>query len=315
MRFLITGGAGFIGSNFVRLMVNSYPDDEIIVLDKLTYAGRLENLAGVKERITFIKGDICNREDVKKAGDCEVIFNFAAETHVDRSIENADEFVRTDVLGTNTLLNHAQRNDIDAFIQISTDEVYGSTATGSFLETDSLNPSSPYSASKSAADLLVKAYHNTYELPVMITRSSNNFGPYQYPEKLIPVLILQAIHNSPLPLYGNGTNVRDWIYVGDNCEAIRTIYEKGEYGEIYNIGGGCEKQNIEIAQYILAILGKPESLIQYVTDRPGHDFRYSVNCDKLRSLGWSPRHPFEDALRKTVAWYVENQACWKTLRA
>jgi len=315
MRFLITGGAGFIGSNFVRQMVDSYPDDEIIVLDKLTYAGRLENLTDVKERITFIKGDICNREDVKKAGDCEVIFNFAAETHVDRSIENADEFVRTDVLGTNTLLNYAQRYDIDAFIQISTDEVYGSTATGSFLERDSLNPSSPYSASKSAADLLVKAYHNTYELPVMITRSSNNFGPYQYPEKLIPVLILQAIHDSPLPLYGDGTNVRDWIYVGDNCEAIRTIYEKGEYGEIYNIGGGCEKQNIEIARHILAILGKPESLIQYVTDRPGHDFRYSVNCDKLRSLGWSPRHPFEDALRKTIAWYVENQAWWKTLRA
>jgi len=315
MRFLITGGAGFIGSNFVRLVVDSYPDDEIIVLDKLTYAGRLENLADVKERITFIKGDICNREDVKKAGDCEVIFNFAAETHVDRSIENADEFVRTDVLGTNTLLNYAQRYDIDAFIQISTDEVYGSTATGSFLETDSLNPSSPYSASKSAADLLVKAYHNTYELPVMITRSSNNFGPYQYPEKLIPVLILQAIHDSPLPLYGNGTNVRDWIYVGDNCEAIRTIYENGEYGEIYNIGGGCEKQNIEIARDILAILGKPESLIQYVTDRPGHDFRYSVNCDKLKSLGWSPRYAFEDALQKTVAWYVENPAWWKTLRA
>lgn len=313
MKILITGGAGFIGCNFVRYMLKKYPDDEITVLDKLTYAGRLENLQDVMDRITFVKGDICDEEDVKKAGHCDVIFNYAAETHVDRSITEAGVFVKTDVIGTYNLLEYARKLDVGKYIQIGTDEVYGSTKKGSFKEDDLLDPSSPYSASKAGADHLARAYHKTYGLPVVITRSSNNFGHYQYPEKLIPVLILNALHNEPLPIYGEGKNIRDWIYVMDNCEAIDFIFQKGKIGEVYNIGAGNEKPNIEIANLILEELGKPESLIKFVKDRLGHDFRYSLNCKKIKRLGWKPRHRFGDALKETIKWYVENEWWWKGL--
>jgi len=313
MRILITGGAGFIGCNFVRYMLKKYPNDEIVILDKLTYSGRIENLKDVMDKITFIKGDICNKEDVEKVKDCDVIFNFAAETHVDRSIIDAEVFVKTDVLGTYNLLEYARKNDIEKYIQISTDEVYGSIEKGSFKETDALDPSSPYSASKAGADLLVRAYYKTYGLPILITRSSNNYGPYQHPEKLIPHLVLNALHDKPLPIYGEGKNIRDWIFVLDNCEAIDVAFREGKIGEIYNIGGGTEKTNIEIANIILEKLGKPKSLIKFVKDRPGHDFRYSLNCEKIKKLGWKPRYKFEDALRATMEWYIENEWWWKTL--
>lgn len=313
MKILITGGAGFIGSNFVRYMLEKY-DYELVVLDKLTYAGRLENLQDVMSKIKFIKGDICKREDVENAiKDCRIVFNFAAETHVDRSIIEGGVFVKTDVLGTYVLLEASRKYDIDKFIQISTDEVYGSIEKGSFKERDILEPSSPYSASKAGADLLVKAYHRTYSLPVLITRSSNNFGPYQYPEKLIPLFIINALRNKPLPLYGDGLNVRDWLYVGDNCEAIDTIWQKGKGGEIYNIASGNEKTNIEITRLILKELGKPESLIRFVKDRLGHDRRYSLHFAKIRNLGWKPKHGFEESLRKTVEWYVNNKWWWEPL--
>jgi len=311
MKLLITGGAGFIGCNFVRYMLEKYPDGEIVVLDKLTYAGRMENLQDVKDKITFIKGDICNKEDVKKVGDCDVIFNFAAETHVDRSIVGAGVFVKTDVLGTHTLLEYARGHDVQKYLQISTDEVYGSKMEGTFKESDILDPSSPYSASKAGADLLINAYYKTYGLPVLITRSSNNFGPYQYPEKLIPVLILKAMHDELLPIYGDGLNVRDWIYVEDNCEAVDFVFRKGEIGEIYNIGAENERTNIEIANMVLAELDKPKSLIQFVEDRKGHDFRYSLDCEKINELGWCPKYNFDEALKETIQWYVDNEWWWK----
>ena len=313
MKILITGGAGFIGSNFVRYLLDKYPEDEIVVLDKLTYAGRLENLQDVMDKITFIKGDICNMGDIEKVGDCDVISNFAAETHVDRSIIEAGVFVKTDVLGTYNLIEYARKSDIEKYIQISTDEVYGSIEEGSFTENDILDPSSPYSASKAGADLLVKAYHKTYGLPVLITRSSNNFGAYQYPEKLIPVLILNALHDKTLPIYGEGKNIRDWIYVLDNCEAIDFVFQKGKIGEIYNIGAGNQKSNVEITKLILRELNKPESLINFVKDRLGHDFRYSLDTTKIKELGWKPKVKFEEGIKKTVKWYVENGWWWKPL--
>ena len=313
MKILITGGAGFIGCNFIRYLLKKYPDEEIVVLDKLTYAGRLENLQDVMDKITFIRGDICNREDIEKTEDCNIIFNFAAETHVDRSIIDAGIFVKTDVLGTYNLLEYARRHDVKKYIQISTDEVYGSIEKGSFKEEDILDPSSPYSASKAGADLLVKAYFKTYGLPVLITRSSNNFGPYQYPEKLIPVLILNALHDKPLPIYGEGKNIRDWIYVLDNCEAIDFVFQKGKVGEVYNIGAGNERANIEIANLILKELNKPKSLTRFVKDRPGHDFRYSLNCEKIKKLGWIPRYNFEDALKETIERYRDNERWWVAL--
>jgi len=307
MRFLITGGAGFIGCNFVRHMLKKRPEDEIVVLDKLTYAGRIENLQDVMDKITFIKGDICNRKDIEKVGNCDVVFNFAAETHVDRSIIDAGIFVKTDVLGTYNLLEYARRYDVEKYVQISTDEVYGSIEKGSFKETNVLDPSSPYSASKAGADLLVEAYYKTYDLPVLITRSSNNFGPYQYPEKLIPVLILNALHGKPLPIYGEGRNVRDWIYVLDNCEAIDVIMHKGKEGEIYNVAAGNEKTNLEITYMILEELKKSKDLIKFVKDRPGHDRRYSLDCTKIKKLGWQPKYEFEDSLKATIKWYKENE--------
>lgn len=313
MKILITGGAGFIGSNFVHYMVEKYPDEEIIVFDKLTYAGRLENLQDVRDKITFIKGDICSKGDIEKIRDCNSIFNFAAETHVDRSITDAGAFVKTEIIGTYNLLEFARTHDVGRYVQISTDEVYGSIAKGSFREDDVLNPSSPYSASKAGADLLVRAYSKTYGSPVLITRSSNNFGPYQYPEKLIPFFILNALQNKSLPVYGDGMNTRDWIYILDNCSAIDTVYNKGKLGEIYNIGSGNEKTNMEITALILEELNKSRSLISFVKDRPGHDWRYSLDSTKINNLGWEPEFDFEKALKYTIQWYKENRWWWEPL--
>jgi len=312
-KILITGGAGFIGSNFVRYMLRRY-DYDLVVLDKLTYAGRLENLQDVISKIKFIKGDICKKEDVRKAiaEHVDLIINFAAESHVDRSIKTPGRFIQTDVYGTHILLEAARKFDAE-FIQISTDEVYGSIEKGSFKETDILNPSSPYSASKASADLIAQSYYVTYGLPIKITRSTNNFGPYQYPEKLIPLFIINALRNKPLPLYGDGLNVRDWLYVKDNCEAIDFINKKGKNGEIYNIASGNERTNIEITKIILRELNKPESLIRHVKDRPGHDRRYSLDTTKIRESGWKPKHSFEGGMHKTVQWYVNNKWWWKTL--
>jgi dTDP-glucose 4,6-dehydratase len=314
MRTLITGGAGFIGCNFVRHMLKEHPDEEIIVLDKLTYAGRLENLEEVMDRITFVKGDICDKEIVKKTMEgCDKVVNFAAESHVDRSIATPEDFVMTDVIGVFTLLEEARRRDIDRFVQISTDEVYGSTVSGSFSEADILDPSSPYSASKAGGELLARSYVRTYGLNLVVTRSSNNYGPFQYPEKLIPVLVIKALRNEPLPIYGKGLNVRDWLHVEDNCRAIDLVLQKAEAGDIVNVGSGNEVPNIDVAKMILEHMGKPESLIAFVTDRPGHDFRYSLEWERLKELGWRPRVKFEEGLRKTVDWYIENKEWWKPL--
>jgi dTDP-glucose 4,6-dehydratase len=316
MKLLITGGAGFIGSNFIRRILEKYPEYEVVNLDKLTYAGNPDNLKDVEKdkNYSFIKGDICDKETVEKAcRDVNVIVNFAAETHVDRSIIDAGDFVTTDVLGTYRLLEAARKYDIEKYVQISTDEVYGSIETGSFEETDQLLPSSPYSASKAAGDMLVHSYFVTHRLPIVITRSSNNFGPYQYPEKLIPLFITNALRNKKLPLYGDGKNVRDWLYVLDNCDGIDMVMNKGKKGEVYNIGSGNETTNIDITAMILKELHKPESLIDFVPDRKGHDRRYSLNNAKIRKLGWKPEHDFKAALGETIRWYVENEWWWKPL--
>ncbi len=314
---LVTGGAGFIGSNFVRHMVNKYPDYRIIVLDALTYAGNRENLRDLEGRINYLfyHANICDKEVVDNlVSNVDVIINFAAETHVDRSILEAGSFIQTDVVGTFTLLEAAKKYEIERYIQISTDEVYGSIENGSFFEDSPLQPNSPYSASKASGDMLVRAYYRTYGVPTLITRSSNNYGPYQYPEKVIPLFMTNAVDNLPLPLYGDGKNVRDWLYVLDNCEAIDVVLHKGETGEVYNIGGGNEMQNIRITEMILDLLKKPKSLIKPVPDRLGHDLRYSVNIEKIGKLGWKPRHNFEEALQETVKWYLENEEWWRHIK-
>lgn len=314
MNVLITGGAGFIGSNFVHYLLEHHPDYRMTVLDKLTYAGNLNNLKDVMERIEFVKGDICDKKMVRKVvKTCNYVINFAAETHVDRSIVDGGIFVRTDVLGTYNLLEAARLYDTEKYVQISTDEVYGSTETGSFKESDPLSPSSPYSASKASADLLVLSYFVTHDLPVMITRSSNNFGPHQHPEKLVPRFITNALRGKELPIYGNGLNVRDWIYVADNCSAIDTVMHEGKKGEIYNIGGGNEKTNLEITEIVLQTLAKPRELMRFVEDRKGHDRRYSIDCSKIKSLGWSPLHPFGEAMIETIEWYKNNEWWWNPL--
>lgn len=308
---LVTGGAGFIGSNFVRYVLGQ--GHKVRVLDKLTYAGRLENLKDVLEKIEFVKGDICDPKIVEKSmKDVDVVVHFAAESHVDRSIESAENFVRTNVYGTYVLLEKARKYDVK-FVHISTDEVYGSIREGYFSEEDPLDPSSPYSATKASSDLLARAYYKTYGLPVMITRSSNNYGPYQYPEKLIPKIIIKALRNEPLPIYGTGKNVRDWIFVEDNCAAIYIVMKKGNIGEIYNIGAGNEKTNLEVVEKILDILGKPKDLITFVEDRPGHDWRYALRTDKIRALGWTPQWDFEKGLKYTVEWYRRNKWWWEPL--
>ena len=306
LKIMITGGAGFIGSNFVHYIADKYPDYDITVLDKLTYAGDLENIKSLD--VEFIKGDIADPIEAAKAmKDADYVVNFAAETHVDKSINDPQSFVKSDVLGTQNLLELVRKYDVERYIQISTDEVYGSILEGSFKETDNIDPSSPYSASKAGGDLLVNAYYKTYGIPVIITRSSNNFGPRQFPEKLIPLFILKALHDEPLPVYGDGQNVRDWIYVEDNCAGVDTVLQKGKIGEVYNIGGGNEKNNMEITKLILEKLNKPESLINHVEDRLGHDRRYSLDASKTKKLGWEPQWKFEDAMEKTVNWYKENQ--------
>lgn len=317
MKILVTGGAGFIGSNYIRYVLAKYRDIKVVNLDLLTYAGRMENVRDFVQdsRHKFIKGDIRDRKKVQrmmKEG-FNAVVNFAAETHVDRSIVEAGSFIATDVYGTYTLLDTAKKCNVEKFVQISTDEVYGSIEKGSFKESDSLQPSNPYSASKAAGDLMALAFYNTYGLPVTITRSSNNFGPYQHLEKLIPKMIIRAIHDKKLSLYGDGQQVRDWLYVMDNCEAIDTVLWKGKAGEVYNIASGNEYKNIQVAKLILQTLRKPESLITFVPDRPGHDRRYSLEASKIRKLGWRPRHMFEDALRETVEWYIQNEWWWKPL--
>jgi len=318
MKIMVTGGAGFIGSNFIHYLLKKYDDIEIVNYDKLTYAGNLDNLRDVEDdaRYHFVRGDICDKELVEKVVreyGIEQIVNFAAESHVDRSITGPEPFIKTDVFGTFTLLETSRKFDVERYVQISTDEVYGSIKEGSFDEKDALNPSSPYSASKAGADMLVIAYHKTYGLNTVITRSSNNYGPYQYPEKLIPVLIIRALHDKPLPIYGDGTNVRDWLYVEDNCKAIDTVRKKGRDGEIYNIAANEEWRNIDVARLILKYLNKPESLIKFVEDRPGHDFRYSLKIDKIKQLGWKPEMGFTEGLKKTVEWYVNNEWWWRKL--
>jgi dTDP-glucose 4,6-dehydratase len=314
MRILVTGGAGFIGSNFVHYMLKEHPDYEIVVLDKLTYAGRKENLQDVWDKITFLRGDITKKEDVEKvAKNSDCIINFAAETHVDRSIIEAGRFVLTDVFGVYNLLETIREFNIARFVQISTDEVYGHILKGSFKETDKLNPRNPYSASKAGAELLCRAYFETHGLPVTITRSSNNYGPYQHPEKLIPKTIIHALLNKPIPVYGTGENVRDWLYVGDNCEAIDLVLHKGKSGEIYNIAANQELENIQAAKTILKLMDKPESLIRFVKDRPGHDLRYSLRTEKIQELGWKPRIKFEVGIKKTLQWYRQNIEWWKPI--
>jgi len=318
MNILITGGDGFIGSNFIRHILNKYPEYKIFNLDKLTYCGNPENLKDVEKNpnYRFVKGDICDGEIVNKlAKNVDIIVNFAAETHVDRSIVDASEFVQTNVYGTYVLLEAAKKYEIFRYIQISTDEVYGSIERCSFKEEDALHPNSPYAASKAAADHLVLSYFATYKLPVIIVRSSNNFGQYQFPEKVIPLFITNALEDKKLPLYGDGLNVRDWLYVLDNCRAIDLILHKGQVGSIYNVAAGNEKTNLELTKVILKIMGKPEGLIEYVKDRPGHDRRYSLDWTKIKALGWQPQYQFAEALRQTIKWYQDNKQWWQVLKS
>jgi len=318
VRLVVTGGAGFIGSNFVRYMLARYDDLEVVNLDKLTYAGNLANLRDVEDdpRYTFVRGDICDAavvgETLRGAG---AVVNFAAETHVDRSISGPQDFIRTDVLGTHTLLEAVRELEVPRYLQISTDEVYGSTETGAFTEESDLDPSSPYSASKAGGDLQVLAWHHTYGIDAVITRGSNTFGPRQYPEKLIPLFVTNALDAEALPVYGDGMQIRDWIYVTDHCEGIWTALERGVAGEVYNVGGGNEVPNIEITHRVLALTGADASLIRYVTDRPGHDRRYSIATQKLRELGWAPKVEFEAALTATVAWYRDQRAWWEPIKS
>lgn len=317
-RLLVTGGAGFIGSNFVRRVLASRPDVKVTVLDKLTYAGNRTNLADVEPdpRYSFVVGDIADAEIVDSlAADVDAIVNFAAESHVDRSIEAPDAFIQTDVYGTFVLLEAARRYDHERYVQISTDEVYGDVPDGSSTEEDPLTPRSPYAASKGSGDLLVRAYHTTYGLPAMITRASNNFGPYQHPEKVIPLFVTNAIDDEPLPLYGDGQQVRDWLYVDDHCDAIARVIERGEPGEVYNVGGGNELTNLELTRAILELLDKPLSLVRSVRDRPGHDRRYSLDCSKISALEWEPAHSFRDALAETVEWYRTHEPWWRRLKS
>lgn len=315
---LITGGAGFIGSNFIHYMFNNYPEVRIINLDLLTYAGNPENLKDIadKPNYTFVKGDISDAKLVDEiVPKVDYIVNFAAESHVDRSIEDPSVFIRTNVMGTQVLLDAARKHGVERYLQISTDEVYGSLGpTGYFTEETPLAPNSPYSASKTGADLLVRAYHETYGLPALITRCSNNYGPYQFPEKLIPFFIKRLLNNQTVPVYGDGLNVRDWLHVADHCAAIDLVLQKGRVGEVYNIGGNNEKTNMEITKLVLAGLGKPESMIEYVQDRLGHDRRYAIDSSKIqKQLGWQPAISFEEGIKQTIAWYLDNRKWWEKL--
>ncbi len=320
MKLLVTGGAGFIGSNFVRMVLREKQPELLVNLDKLTYAGGLDNLEEVSgsQNYIFIKGDICDTALVEKLfaeHKFDAVFNFAAESHVDRSIQSSAPFVLSNVVGTQVLLDVALEHGVRKFVQVGSDEEYGSIRAGSFLEGDALNPSSPYSASKAAADLLALAYFVTHRLPVVITRSTNNYGPFQHPEKFMPLFITNALEDKQCPLYGTGENVRDWLFVEDNCRGIWKVFEKGKAGGIYNVGAGNEFPNKLVAEKIVAALGKPLSLIQRVEDRKGHDFRYSVDCGKARGLGWAPATNFEEGLRRTIAWYEANEEWWRKRKA
>jgi dTDP-glucose 4,6-dehydratase len=316
VRLLVAGGAGFIGSNYVRHRLAAHPDDSVVVLDKLTYAGRRENLRDLAaESVELVEGDIADPDAVGAAiAGADAVVNFAAESHVDRSIHSPGEFITTDVFGAFVLLEAARDAGV-RHLQISTDEVYGSIDDGSFSEDSALDPSSPYSASKAGGDLIVSAYHHTYGADAVVCRSSNNYGPYQHPEKLIPLCVLNALAGDPLPVYGDGMQVRNWLFVEDNCAAIDTVLERGEPGETYNVGGPDELPNIEVARAILDLCGRDETLIEHVTDRPGHDRRYSLASDKVRGLGWEPQVSFADGLERTVAWYRDNAWWWEPIRS
>ena len=318
MKILITGGAGFIGSCFVRYMLNKHQDYKIINLDALTYAGNIENLSDVKDNpnYSFVKGNICDKNlIVELTKDVDAIINFAAETHVNKTISNPNIFIETNVVGTLNLLEAAKNNKVERYLQVSTDEVYGSLGKdGYFTERTPISPNSPYSASKASADMLVRAYNKTYNVPTLITRCSNNYGPYQYPEKLIPFFISKLLKGEKIPLYGDGQNVRDWLYVYDHASAIDTVLHKGKTGEVYNVGGHNEKTNIEITKLILENMGKDESMIEYVKDRPGHDRRYAIDNSKITNeLGWKPSKTFEEGIKDTINWYLENQDWIKSI--
>jgi dTDP-glucose 4,6-dehydratase len=321
MKILVTGGAGFIGSNFIKFYLKENPNDSIVNLDKLTYAGNLENLKDIEgdKRYRFVRGDIADFnlvDNLLKEG-IDAVINFAAESHVDRSIDDPSPFLNTNILGTQLLLESSRRNKIQRFIQVSTDEVYGSLGhIGLFTERTALRPNSPYAASKASADLLTRAYFKTYNFPAIITRCSNNYGPYQFPEKLIPLFVTNALSDKPLPIYGDGMNIRDWLYVEDHCRAIDIVLKKGKEGEVYNIGGNTEKKNIEITEIILSILNKPQTLKTFVKDRLGHDRRYAIDSTKIKmELGWEPKYQFEDALRKTIQWYIDNKGWWERIKS
>ncbi|MDD3101885.1 MAG: dTDP-glucose 4,6-dehydratase [Patescibacteria group bacterium] len=318
-KILITGGAGFIGSNFIHYILKKYKNYQIVNLDKLNYCGNLENLKDIEKNshYKFIKGDIGDKDlvdNLLKNEKPDAIINFAAMTHVDRSILDAEEFIKTNILGVQILLEASRKYKISRFIQISTDEVYGSILKGKFKETDILDPSSPYSASKAAAELLALSYFKTYNLPVLITRSSNNYGPFQYPEKLIPLFVTNLLEGKKVPIYGDGKQVRDWLYVLDNSRAIDLVLHKGKIGEIYNIGANSEKENIEITKNIFKILGKNESSIEYVKDRLAHDRRYAIDSSKIKKLGWKPEYKFSEAIKITVYWYKNNKNWWQRIK-
>jgi dTDP-glucose 4,6-dehydratase len=321
-KVLVTGGAGFIGSNFVRYVLHERPDWQVVVIDKLTYAGRRENLEEVwdESRLRFVQGDICDSAAVEDAmAGCTHVFNFAAESHVDRSLmagaEGAGAFVQTDVFGVYVLLEEAKRQGVQRFVQVSTDEVYGDVESGHSVETDGLAPRSPYSASKAGGELLARSYFVSHGVPVVITRGSNTYGPYQYPEKLIPVFVTNAIDDVQLPLYGDGLQKRDWLFVEDHVSGVLFAGENGEPGEAYNIGGGNERTNREITHKILELLGKPETLIKHVTDRPGHDRRYALDTNKIKALGWQPKYSFEEAVKRTVEWYQSREDWWRPIKS
>ncbi|MFS0821595.1 dTDP-glucose 4,6-dehydratase [Bacillus sp. 1P02SD] len=320
MKILVTGGAGFIGSNFVRYMVNKYPNYHVVNLDVLTYAGNLENLKDIEDKpnYRFVKGDIADRDFINNLFETEkfdYVLNFAAESHVDRSITNPDIFIKTNIQGTQILLDAAKSINVKKYLQVSTDEVYGTLGeTGYFTEETPLAPNSPYSASKAGADMLVRAYHETFDLPVNITRCSNNYGPFHFPEKLIPLMIINALHDKELPIYGDGKNVRDWLHVEDHCQAIDLVLHNGKNGEVYNVGGNNERTNVEIVKTILNQLDKPESLIKFVKDRPGHDRRYAIDATKLRDeLGWRPKYTFDTGIEQTIDWYLNNREWWENI--
>jgi dTDP-glucose 4,6-dehydratase len=319
MRILVTGGAGFMGSNFIKYVLKIHPSWQVVNLDKLTYAGNLGNLKEIEKHknYKFVKGDIADRGDVRKAigQGVDKIFNYSAETHVDRSILEPEAFIKTDVFGTFTLLEAARKYNVAQYIQISTDEVYGSVSKGLFNEKSPFEPNSPYAASKAGADLLCRAYFKTYGLPLIITHSCNFYGPNQYPEKLIPLFITNLLENKKIPVYGKGNQVREWIFVQDHCRAIDLIAQKGKVGETYNIGTGYCKKNIEVTKFILAELGFDKKMIEYVKDRPGHDFRYALNSEKLKKLGWSPSVSWDEGLRRTINWYQENREWWKKIKS